>query len=140
MLTKQAFPMIRTARDDITSIVPERAPCGRTIRRIDRSARSDDMMIIRGGTSFGRRSKPRCFGGGNRAALPDPADPKGGLDQLEVRVEVTKEMFGDRISELGKRSRRSGKAIDNIVGLRVPVRMVEPHTIGAAKEKPKTGD
>jgi phenylacetate-CoA ligase len=48
-LTKQAFPMIRYRTHDITSIVPERCACGRTLCRINRiRSRSDDMMVIRG--------------------------------------------------------------------------------------------
>ena len=52
-LSKQAMPMIRYRTRDITSLVAEPCPCGRTIRRMRRiSRRSDDMMIIRGVNVF----------------------------------------------------------------------------------------
>jgi len=48
-LSKKAMPMIRYRTRDITSILPERCSCGRTLRRIRRiGRRSDDMFIIRG--------------------------------------------------------------------------------------------
>lgn len=49
-LTKQAFPVIRYRTRDLTRLLPGTA---RTMRRIDRiSARSDDMLIIRGVNVF----------------------------------------------------------------------------------------
>jgi len=48
-LTKQALPMLRYRTRDITRLVEEPCPCGRTHRRMMRiMGRSDDMLIIRG--------------------------------------------------------------------------------------------
>ena len=55
-LTKEAFPMIRLRTGDITRILPEPCPCGRTLRRIGRIVgRCDDMLIIRGVNVFPSR-------------------------------------------------------------------------------------
>ena len=52
-LSKQAMPMIRYRTRDITALVAEPCPCGRTLRRIRRiGRRSDDMFIIRGVNVF----------------------------------------------------------------------------------------
>ncbi len=52
-LSKEAMPMLRYRTRDITAMIPERCPCGRTIRRIRRVLhRSDDMFIIRGVNVF----------------------------------------------------------------------------------------
>jgi len=138
-LTKQAFPMIRYRTHDITSINPERCACGRTIRRINRiRSRSDDMMIIRGVNVFPSQIEAALLS--VEETVPHYQillTRKGGLDQIEVQVEVTKEMFGDRISELEATQTRIAQAIDHITGLRVPVRLVEPHTIARSEGKAK---
>jgi phenylacetate-CoA ligase len=138
-LTKQAFPMIRYRTHDLTSINPARCACGRTIRRINRiRSRSDDMMIIRGVNVFPSQIEAALLS--VEETVPHYQillTRKGGLDQIEVQVEVTKEMFGDRISELEATQARIAQAIDHIIGLRVPVRLVEPHTIARSEGKAK---
>jgi len=138
-LTKQAFPMIRYRTHDITSINPKRCACGRTIRRINRiRSRSDDMMIIRGVNVFPSQIEAALLS--VEETVPHyqiMLTRQGGLDQIEVQVEVTKEMFGDRISELEATQARIAQAIDHITGLRVPVRLVEPHTIARSEGKAK---
>jgi phenylacetate-CoA ligase len=48
-LTKEALPMLRYRTRDITRLIEEPCPCGRTHRRMMRvTGRSDDMLIIRG--------------------------------------------------------------------------------------------
>jgi phenylacetate-CoA ligase len=48
-LTKEALPMLRYRTRDITRLIEEPCPCGRTHRRVMRvTGRSDDMLIIRG--------------------------------------------------------------------------------------------
>jgi phenylacetate-CoA ligase len=48
-LTKEALPMLRYRTRDITRLIEEPCPCGRSHRRIMRmTGRSDDMLIIRG--------------------------------------------------------------------------------------------
>src|SRR5271157_5452653 len=52
-LSKRAMPMIRYRTRDITALIPEPCPCGRTLRRMRRIARrSDDMIILRGVNVF----------------------------------------------------------------------------------------
>src|SRR5262245_21241774 len=48
-LTKEALPMLRYRTRDITRLIEEPCPCGRTHRRMQRiTGRSDDMLIVRG--------------------------------------------------------------------------------------------
>jgi len=138
-LTKQAFPMIRYRTHDITSIIPERCACGRTIRRINRiRSRSDDMMIIRGVNVFPSQIEVALLSVEETAPhYQILLSSKGGLDQIEVQVEVTKEMFGDRIRELESMQKKIAAAIEHTVGLRVPVHLVEPNTIARSEGKAK---
>jgi len=136
-LTKQAFPVIRYRTHDITSIISEPCCCGRTIRRIKRiRSRSDDMMIIRGVNVFPSQIEAAILSvEKNVPHYQILLDRKGGLDQIEVQVEVTKEMFGDRISELEAMQKRLAHAIAHTLGLRVPVQLVEPQTIARSEGK-----
>lgn len=138
-LTKKAFPMIRYCTHDITSIIPERCSCGRIIRRIKRiSSRTDDMMIIRGVNLFPSQIEAAILS--VKQTVPHYhiiLTRKGGLDQVEVQVEVTKEMFGDRISELEAMQKRLTNAIEQTIGLRVDVHLVEPQTIARSEGKAK---
>lgn len=52
-LQQEAMPLIRYRTRDITRIIPEKCPCGRTHRRIESiTHRIDDMMIINGANVF----------------------------------------------------------------------------------------
>jgi phenylacetate-CoA ligase len=54
-----------------------------------------------------------------------------------VQVEVTSEFFSDRISALEGLQEKLGNAIEHMVGLRVRVRLVEPHTLQRSEGKAK---
>lgn len=136
-LTKQAFPMIRYRTHDLTAVIPERCACGRTLRRIRRiQSRSDDMLIIRGVNVFPSQIEAALLS----VMTSSPhyqivLSRQGGLDQISVELEVTEGMFGDRISQLEVLQTRLAHAIEQTIGLRVPVRLVEPHTIARSEGK-----
>ena len=60
-----------------------------------------------------------------------------GLDQMEVQVEVTPEVFSDKIGGLEALQARLVHALDQVVGIRAQVRLVEPHTIQRSEGKAK---
>jgi phenylacetate-CoA ligase len=136
-LSKQAIPMIRYRTHDITAIIPEPCACGRTIRRIRRiSHRSDDMLIIRGVNVFPSQIEAALLK--VEQTLPHYQillTRKQGLDQIEVQVEVTEEMFRDRVSALEQLQKKLTHAIEHVVGLRIEVRLVEPKTIERSQGK-----
>ena len=52
-LDREAIPLIRYRTRDLTRILTEKCPCGRTHRRLDRmKGRSDDMFIVKGVNIF----------------------------------------------------------------------------------------
>lgn len=138
-LSKEAIPMIRYRTRDITSIITEPCPCGRTIRRIHRiSARSDDMMIIRGVNVFPSQIEAALLT--VEGVLPYYQiilSRNEGLDQMEVQVEVTPEMFSDTVSDMEHIQRAIVHAIEHTVGIRVAVRLVKPQTIARSEGKAK---
>ena len=60
-----------------------------------------------------------------------------GLDQMEVRVEVTPEIFSDEIRMLEAFEQRLETSIENVLGLRVKVTLVEPRTLARSEGKAK---
>jgi len=138
-LTKQAMPMIRYRTRDITSFITEPCPCGRSIRRIHRiRRRSDDMFIIRGVNVFPSQVETALMK--IEGTLPHyqiVLTREKGLDQMEVRVEVTPEFFSDEIRKLEALQKQLTSAIEHTIGLRVAVKLVEPHTVQRSTGKAK---
>src|SRR6266508_775130 len=138
-LSKQAMPMIRYRTRDITAIHAEPCACGRTIRRIRRiGRRSDDMFIIRGVNVFPSQVETALLQ--VEGTLPHyqiVLTREKGLDEMEVQVEVTPEVFSDTIGSLEALRKKLGDAIDHVVGIRVKVHLVAPKTIARSEGKAK---
>lgn len=138
-LSKDAMPMIRYRTHDITSIDPEPCACGRTIRRIRRiGRRSDDMFIIRGVNVFPSQIETALLA--VEGTLPHYQiilQRDKGLDQIIVKVEVTSQMFNDKVGSLEKLHAKLSHAIERVIGLRVQVKLVEPHTVARSEGKAK---
>ncbi len=138
-LSKDAMPMIRYRTRDITTIYAEPCPCGRTVRRIRRiGRRSDDMFIIRGVNVFPSQVETALLA--VEGTLPHYRiilTRQKGLDQMAVEVEVTPEFFSDRIREMENLQAKLEASIENTLGLRVNVRLVEPNTIERSIGKAK---
>ena len=138
-LSKQAMPMIRYRTRDITALVSDRCACGRTLRRIRRiGRRSDDMLIIRGVNVFPSQVETALLR--VEGTLPHyqiVLTRDKGLDQMEVKVEVTPELFSDEIRALEALQHKLEASIENILGLRVKVTLAEPRTLARSEGKAK---
>jgi len=138
-LSKQAMPMIRYRTRDITSIAPEACACGRTLRRIRRiSRRSDDMFIIRGVNVFPSQVETALLA--VEGTLPHyqiVLRREKGLDEMEVKVEVTPEVFSDQIRALESLHQKLAQSIEHTLGIRVQVTLVEPRTLQRSEGKAK---
>jgi len=138
-LSKQAMPMIRYRTRDITRILPDPCECGRTLRRIDRiGRRSDDMLIIRGVNVFPSQVESALLQ--IEGTLPHYQillTRQQGLDQMEVRVEVTPQMFNDKIGALQFLQSSIQSALDHVLGIRVRVSLVEANSIERSEGKAK---
>jgi phenylacetate-CoA ligase len=138
-LSKQAMPMIRYRTRDITALLPGACPCGRSLRRMKRiSRRSDDMLIIRGVNVFPSQVEAALLE--VEGTLPHYQiilTRSHGLDQMEVQVEVTSESFSDKIGALEQLNDTIADALEHVLGIRVEVTLVEPHTIERSNGKAK---
>lgn len=138
-LTKQALPLIRYRTRDITTVIPEACPCGRTHRKISRFVgRTDDMMVIRGVNVFPSQIEEVLF----RIAHTEPqyqiiVERRDQLDELEVRVEVSEQFFSDEVRRLEALERQIRREIEDVLGINVKVKLVEPKTIERSEGKAK---
>lgn len=102
MLKKRAFPLIRYRTSDITSILTEPCPCGRTSPRIARiTGRSDDMLIIRGINVFPSQVEfalMRVPEVGNQYMIL--VTREGAMDSMTVQVEIKPESFSDKMEDM----------------------------------------
>ena len=136
-LSKYAMPMIRYRTRDLTRIVAEPCACGRTLRRIARiSSRSDDMFIIRGVNVFPSQIETALLSvEGTTANYNIILSTENGLDSLEVDVEVTEELFSDKVRSMEGLQQRLTAAVEGLIGLRVRIKLVAPNTIQRSEGK-----
>jgi phenylacetate-CoA ligase len=138
-LSKQAMPMIRYRTRDVTAIEAAPCACGRTLRRIRRiGRRSDDMFIIRGVNVFPSQVETALLQ--VEGTLPHyqiVLTREKGLDQMEVKVEVTSEVFSDKIRALEGLQRKLEQSVEHVLGIRVQVTLVEPRSLARSEGKAK---
>ena len=138
-LSKRAMPMIRYRTRDITALTSEPCGCGRTLRRIKRiSRRSDDMIIIRGVNVYPSQIETALLK--VEGAMPHYQiilTREKGLDEMEVQVEVTQEVFSDTVGGLEQLQARLTKSIETTTGLRPRVRLIQPRSIQRSEGKAK---
>jgi phenylacetate-CoA ligase len=138
-LTKEAFPIIRFRTRDITRLIPDQCPCGRTMVRMERvSGRTDDMLIIRGVNVFPSQIESVLMGiEGTEPHYLLVVDREDRLDQLEVQVEVRQEIFSDEVRRLEDFQEKIAHEITSSLGVHAKVKLVEPKTIERSMGKAK---
>lgn len=138
-LSKEAMPMIRYRTRDLSRLVAEPCPCGRTLRRLERiSARSDDMLIIRGVNLYPSQIETALMKvEGTQPHYMIYVDRKDNLDTIEVKVEITAAQFSDAVRTLEALRKRTMDAIFEVTGLHIPVTLVEPNSLPRSEGKAK---
>lgn len=139
ILQKEALPMIRWRTGDITSMNDGVCSCGRTHPRIGRiTGRVDDMLIIRGINVFPSQVETALL------TIPEVGehfqiivDRKGALDTMLVRVEVSKEAFSDKITDLMAIKESVTHRLQTALNVSVGVELVEPGSLPRFEGKSK---
>lgn len=131
-LTKEALPVIRYRTGDITRLDPAPCPCGRTLVRMERiSGRSDDMLIVRGVNVFPSQIETVLLQvEGVQPHYQIVVDREhGAMDDLEIWVEVSEEIFSDDIGRLRNLQRAAEFEMREILGIQARIKLVEPNSI-----------
>ena len=135
-LKREAMPILRYRTRDITSVIAEPCPCGRTHRRIHRiTGRSDDMLIIRGVNIFPQQieqvlmSMPQV--GRNYLIIVE------GLDDLTVKVELSDRGFDGQVEHLAALQNQLVEKLKAEIWVRPKVDLVPPGSLPVAEGKAK---
>ena len=130
-LTKEGVPLIRYRTRDVTMMLDGDCPCGRTHRRMARlMGRTDDMLIIRGVNVFPSQIEDVLMGiEGINPQYLIIVDRQGNLDTMEIQVEVTEEMFSDRVKGLEALRAKIQHQVKTMVNVNAKISLVEPESL-----------
>jgi len=135
-LSKEAMPLLRYRTRDLTRILLEPCPCGRTLRRMARVRhRSDDMVIVRGVNIY--PSQIASILGEFPELSPHflmVVDHLAGRDSIEVQVEEVAEMSAATRVELCTRITRRMQTVLSLTPIITPV---SPKTLERTQAKAK---
>lgn len=138
-ITKEGLPLLRYRTKDLSSLMGEECPCGRTFVRMGRiTGRSDDMLIIRGVNVFPSQVESVLLE--MKEFAPHyliVVDRVNNLDTMQVQVEVGQEYFSDEMSVMLEMKRRLAHRLQSVLGISAEVRLVEPNTIARSEGKAK---
>ncbi|MEJ5297488.1 MAG: phenylacetate--CoA ligase family protein [Armatimonadota bacterium] len=138
-LTKEGIPLLRYRTRDLTRLDSSPCSCGRTFRRMARvQGRTDDMMIIRGVNVFPSQIENVLLEiEGVEPHYELVLDRVGALDTLEIRVEVTPEIFEGRMAGLVELEKKIRQKVQSECGITPTVSLVEPKSIQRSQGKAK---
>jgi len=127
-LTKEAIPVVRYRTRDLCTFLPGACPCGRTGRRMSKvSARSDDMLIIRGVNVYPQQIEAALLAiEGVAPHYQIVVSRTGALDELEVLVEVGESLFFDEMQKQQALKEKIERRLATELAVHAKVRLVEP--------------
>ncbi len=138
-LCRDAMPLIRYRTHDLSRIIPEPCPCGRTHRRVERMrGRSDDMLIIGGVNVFPLQIECAMM------TVPDIGNNyvieirnEDYLDRIYIKVEVNPRCFTGSLEGMDDMKNRIVNAVRTELGITPKVVLMEPNSLPASEGKAK---
>jgi phenylacetate-CoA ligase len=138
-LTKEAMPLIRYRTRDLSMLSESQCDCGRTHSRMKKPAgRTDDMLIIRGVNLFPSQVEEVLM----KVKEIEPhylivVDRVNYLDTIELWVEVSEDVFAEKINDLEKFESAIENKLHAATGVSIDVKLKEPKTIKRSEGKAK---
>jgi phenylacetate-CoA ligase len=138
-LQKEACPVLRYRTRDITRLMPEPCPCGRTTIRMKKiRGRSDDMLIIKGVNVFPSQIEVVL---GEVAAVAMHyqmvVTKEGYSDALEIKVELEPAYFTDDWRKLKEIEKNILRVLKRVVGIECKITLVSPQSLERTAGKAK---
>ncbi|HNR88186.1 MAG TPA: phenylacetate--CoA ligase [Spirochaetota bacterium] len=136
-VNREAMPMFRYRTRDLTRIIPEPCPCGRTHRRIERiKGRTDDMFIIGGVNIFPSQIEAVLM------AIPEVGnnyqivlERDGSLDKVHVKVELYSKMFHGDMKELQTLRKKITEIVRSTIIVNPVIELMEPGSLPPSQGK-----
>jgi phenylacetate-CoA ligase len=135
-LCREAMPLLRYRTRDITAIIPEPCPCGRTHRRLRRiTGRSDDMLIVRGVNIYPQQIERILM------AVPELGRnyliELDGLDEMTIKVELSPAHFDGHVEHLVQLESRLVDKIRAEILTKPKIQLVAPGSLPVSEGKAK---
>ena len=135
-LTKEAFPLIRYRTRDICVLTRKKCSCGRTLTKMSKPmGRTDDMLIIRGVNVFPSQIETVLLNQGYPANYLIILDRVQHTDTFEIQVEMTDEMFSDKVRGIERREKALLGSLKSMLGISPKVTLVAPYSITRSEGK-----
>ena len=135
-LDKEAFPLLRYRTRDICVLSREKCSCGRTLIKMAKPmGRTDDMLIIRGVNVFPSQIEAVLIKEGYQPNYQIVVDRVKNNDTFEVNVEMTPEMFTDKVGEILAMEKKLANAMKIMLGINPAVHLVSPKSIARSEGK-----
>ena len=136
-LQKEGMPLIRYRTKDLTRIIPELCPCGRTHRRIERfKGRTDDMLILKGVNIFPTQIEKKLMdipGVGTNFLII--LNRQGYNDDMTVKVEVDKKYFSGEMKQMEALRKKIVEELKSEILITPKIDLVEPDSIPKGEGK-----
>ncbi|MDF0590419.1 phenylacetate--CoA ligase family protein [Candidatus Methanocrinis natronophilus] len=140
-LTKEAMPLIRYHTGDVTYMMEDDCPCGRSSVRLHRFlGRADDMLVVRGINVFPSQIEDVLL------KIPEIGDyfqvvvdrKRHALDDISIKVEVRDIAFTGELADLARLQKKVEGELKSVMKIRSKVELVEkgslPRTQGKSKK------
>ncbi|MHB8280626.1 MAG: phenylacetate--CoA ligase family protein [Candidatus Humimicrobiaceae bacterium] len=136
-ITKEGMPVIRYRTKDLTNINYGVCQCGRTHARMTKPVgRSDDMLIIRGVNVFPSQIEEVLMKiKGIEPHYLIVVDRKNYLDYIDVWVEVSEDIFSEKMNALEEFESSVEHKLYSAIGINIGVKLKEPKTIKRSEGK-----
>lgn len=135
-ITKEAFPLIRYRTRDICILSRKPCSCGRThVKMTKPMGRSDDMLIVKGVNVFPSQIEMVLLQKGLTSNYQIIVDRQKTTDSIEVKVEMTPELFHDTMSTLEEKEQEITDALKSVLGIYAKISIVEPKSIVRSEGK-----
>lgn len=135
-ITKEAFPLLRYRTRDIAILTRKPCSCGRThVRMTKPLGRSDDMMVVKGVNVFPSQIETVLMNEGYPANYELIVDRVNNSDTIEVKVEMSQEMFDNLEITIAQREKKLVASLRSMLGIGVDVKLVAPKTIARSEGK-----
>jgi phenylacetate-CoA ligase len=138
-LTKEAMPLLRYRTRDLTRLDYQPCPCGRTTARMARvHRRTDDMIIYRGVNIYPSQVEAILAEvEGTEPHFQIVLERKGALDEMEIQVEMSPDIFPDAMRKLVEMEEKIRSTVTARIGISPRIKLVEPKTLERTSGKAK---
>jgi phenylacetate-CoA ligase len=134
----KGFPALALSHTGYFALMRESCAAGGLARMERVSGRTADMLIIRGVNVFPSQIESVLVTvEGIEPHYEIVVSRTGSLDDIEIRVEVSEEIFSDEVRGLEDLRKKISHEIESVLGLTATIRLVEPKSIARSEGKAK---